>query len=100
MVKNARRTLVDQGTLARDVAASYFVECLIYNMPNALFGKSYQTTMYNLLKWASEGSGFEKLLCQNERLYLFGDAPEQWNRDDSKRLVSALIDLWNKWNEG
>ena len=37
MFKAARDHLVDSNALAKGTAPSYFVECLLYNVPNGLF---------------------------------------------------------------
>jgi hypothetical protein len=99
MFKNARRALVDANFFAWDVAPSYFVECLLFNAPNNLFGPTHQQTMTNVLNWAAIHADYEKMVCQNQRLWLFGSTPEQWQIPKAKELVSGLIDLWNEWND-
>jgi hypothetical protein len=99
VMKNARRKLVEDGVLTKDVAPSYFVECLVYNVPNKLFGPTLQATMYNVLKWAKEEANLDKLVCQNERVCLFGATPEQWSKANAEQLVAGLVRLWNDWNE-
>lgn len=95
-VKNARSRLIDNEVLEEGVAPSYFVECLLYNAPDEVFGGTFQESYFNLLKWM-QASRPEEMLCQNEQLPLFGDAPEQWSVENFKAFRSALIEQWNGW---
>jgi hypothetical protein len=97
-VKNARRKLADDGRLARDVAPSYFVECLLYNVPNArIFGEIDRTYLEALVWLCSNTSSFPNFTCQNEITKLFGSEPEQWDTFRAIRLVDALVIQWNHW---
>ncbi|MBI2100125.1 MAG: nucleotidyltransferase [Candidatus Vogelbacteria bacterium] len=95
--KNARSFLVDNNSLPKETAPSYFLQSLIYNAPDNLFGSNYQTTVFNVLKYLYETpvSGF---LCQNERHLLFGNTPEQWNESDAALTIQKLVELWDNWN--
>ena len=44
MFKAARNHLVDQGELTKDDAPSYFIECLLYNVPDGLFAPKLAPT--------------------------------------------------------
>lgn len=93
--KNARSYLADHQVIRDDLAPSYCVECLLYNVSNAMFVASRQQTYCNILNWLSavDLSGF---LCQNGITPLFGNSPEQWSTSNARQSVSALVDLWNK----
>ncbi len=97
MFKNARTYLVDQGSLSQDVAPSYFVECLLYNLPDAAFGESLQGTLVEAWNWLWQKAPTDKLVCQNEQLALFGNTPEQWDSLKAKKLLEALKVLWQNW---
>jgi hypothetical protein len=94
--KNARTFLVNQGAIAVGLAPSYFLECLIYNVPDELFSSSYQETFIEALNWLNlaDLNGF---VCQNEQIPLFGSSPEQWSVSDAQELINELIYLWNHW---
>ncbi|AKX96031.1 nucleotidyltransferase [Moorella thermoacetica] len=96
MFKNARTYLVDNGTVDAKLAPSYFLECLLYNVPDRFFTTSYQETFYQVLKWLCQTnlSGFT---CQNEQLPLFGSSPEQWSETRAQKLIESLVKLWNQW---
>jgi len=88
MFKNARRYLVEKGRLANGLAPSYFIECLLYNVPDHLFTADRQAAMRGILEWllASNKNGFG---CQNGQVPLFGPTPEQWNPVLADQLINA-----------
>ena len=51
MFKAARNRLVDKGSLTKDYAPSYFIECLLYNVPDDLFAPKLATTYVAILDW-------------------------------------------------
>lgn len=98
MFKNARKHLVDHGALKETVAPSYFIECLLYNMPNALFVNSRPDTMLGILRYLNRGDlDMSKYVCQNGRIYLFGGTPEQWRMDIAQTYIKTVTSLWNTW---
>jgi predicted nucleotidyltransferase len=94
--KNARTYLLENGVIAEALAPSYFLECLIYNVPDDKFETSYQNTFCNVVNWLVEAD-FNDLVCQNEQLLLFGQTPEQWSIQNAKRLTQKLVETWNNW---
>jgi len=90
MFKNIR------SHISEDLAPSYFLECLLYNVPNGKFGSSYQDTFYNIINWLNNNN-LEEFICQNEQLKLFGPTPEQWFVYRAKEFIKELISLWNNW---
>lgn len=99
MFKNARCYLVDQGLISKDSAPSYFLECLLYNVPSDRFRESYQLSYLQVIVWLVESlpANFWSFICQNEQIPLFGNTPEQWTIANAQELVNALISLWSKW---
>lgn len=95
--KNTGKYLVDQGVINEDTAPSYFVECLIYNVPREKFGESYRDTFCNAVNWLNE-TDFTSFVCQNGILDLFGTTPEQWSETSARTFINACIDLWNNWS--
>jgi len=96
LFKNARTYLVDRKIIPSDLAPSYFLECLLYNVPDDKFGSSFQDTFCNVVNWLSRAN-LSQFVCQNEQLRLFGNSPEQWSEDKARQFVRAMIDLWNNW---
>ena len=96
MFKNARTYLVDRGVIPPDLAPSYFLECLLYNVPNDKFGPNLQSTFREVIVWLQK-TDFGRFVCQNEQLLLFGSSPEQWSEDSADRFLEAMVTLWNDW---
>jgi hypothetical protein len=97
--KNIRARLVEKWAIGRDVAPSYFVESLVYNIPNSKFGTSLQETFSNGLDWLSSEADLIQFNCQNGQLKLFGDSDGQWRIDKARTLIKALRRLWDDWYE-
>jgi len=95
--KNARTYLIGQGLLEEDLAPSYFLECLLYNVPDLKFGGSYQRTLIEAFNWLWGTARAEALVCQNEQIPLFGNSSDQWNTSRAKQFLNALKDLWETW---
>ncbi len=94
--KNARTYLVDHGSLSGGVAPSYFLECMVYNVPDGAFGKTFQDTFAAAWNWMRQAKA-STFVCQNEQLPLFGNAPENWDALKANQLLDALKDLWENW---
>jgi len=99
--KNIRNQLVDSEVIPRNEAPSYFIECLLYNVPNNLYGTNYYNTTYNILDYLgnSRNNGLlEKFMCQHDLYDLFGMGDTQWNLNDAKKFISEAIGFWNDWS--
>jgi hypothetical protein len=96
MFKNARNYITDRGLLPKGAAPSYFVECLLFNVPDVHFRTGLRETYYNVVKYLLENS-ISGFMCQNGRLALFGPASTQWNVTDANTFVRGLVNLWDGW---
>jgi Nucleotidyltransferase domain len=96
MFKNARTYLVQRGDIGPDLAPSYFVECLMWNVPDIEFGYSYAQSFQDSLKWLSSAD-VTNFKCQNDVVPLFGATPEQWSHSSARDFVDQLELLWDYW---
>ena len=71
MFKAARNRLVERKALTKDVAPSYFIECLLYNVPNGLFKPELAPTYTGILDWLRTAK-LKEFVCQNGQVPLFG----------------------------
>ena len=94
MFKAARNRLVERGTLKRGNAPSYFIECLLYNVPDELFKPELTRTYTGILGWL-KGTQLKDLKCQNGQVDMFGTGPEQWTVNKARAFVTALQGLWD-----
>ncbi|MCY4023147.1 MAG: nucleotidyltransferase [Anaerolineaceae bacterium] len=95
--KNMRNWLIERGRLNAKTAPSYFVECLLYNVPDSNFINVCDCTVLNVLNWLHQNGVRGDLSCQNGQTYLYGNAPEQWSQDRASQYINALIGMWNNW---
>jgi hypothetical protein len=96
LFKNARSYLVQQRAIAVSLAPSYFLECLIYNVPDNLFVSNAQQAYRNIVEWLRTAD-LEQMMCQNGQQPLFGNTPEQWSLTSARTLVIGLVNLWDHW---
>lgn len=92
VLKNARSHLESRGLITPDVAPSYFVECLTYNAPDAVFSSSRTASLIGFLLWFDKVD-LGRLVAENEQTFLFGPTPEQWSMDNARRFVAAVVGL-------
>ena len=95
MFKAARNHLLESNTITEDAAPSYFIECLLYNVPNTLFQSSPAQTYVGAVNWLSTAT-LRDFKCQNQLVDLFGDSRDQWSVDKAQAFIRALGDLWNE----
>jgi Nucleotidyltransferase domain len=94
--KNARRH--ETAGIEKEAAPSYFLECLLYNVPNATFWAPLSHAYRDCLTWlTAHRDKFDGFQCQNELVKLFGDAPDRWSTTAAEDLLQALSDQWDTW---
>lgn len=92
--KNARSYLVGLGKITKDSAPSYFVESMVYNVPDNLFGQNYALTVQNAINFLWR-QPFNKFICPNHQQLLFGDGSIHWNSDNMTKFLQELTNLRN-----
>ena len=94
--KNIKLDLVDKNVIDEDKIPSYFIQCLLYNVPNCKFESNYQNTVANVFSYLNyqDISGFK---CQNRLTNLFGNSPDQWLLTNAKQFINAATDFWRDW---
>ena len=93
--KNMRNAMIAKGYLAEGVAPSYFLEGMLYNIPNNQFGKSYADTCVNAINWLNKCDR-DSLVCANERYYLLRPNSQVcWNPESFETYLAAVIKFWN-----
>jgi hypothetical protein len=90
-VKRVRRLAEQERMTASGAAPSYLLECLLYNVPDAV----YYSSPDGALKWLSccnreDPVAFSELPCQNGLNQLFGPGPDQWEPEAAGRIIDVL----------
>lgn len=97
IIKNIRNRLVGQSLLNGSAAPSYYLEGLMYNMPDGNFGGSYSDCLLRWMRWM-ESADHSKLTCANEQYYLLDGLPSvTWNSAQCDQFYLLVKHLWNHW---
>lgn len=92
--KNMRNTMIEQKLLAQGVAPSYFIEGMLYNVPDDKFGGTYQGTWiecFNHIVTAKR----DELVCANWMHWLVRDnSPTSWSVANFNSFMAALGKFW------
>jgi hypothetical protein len=95
VLKNMRNHMIQKRILQDGIAPSYFLEGMLYNVPNANFGLSYQRTVANALNWI-DNAKWDELICANEQyLLLHPTSPVTWRAENLRSYLTATIGFWN-----
>ena len=70
ILKNLRGKLVDDNLIKKDIAPSYYLESMLYNVPSGEYRSTYQDRFDSALKWIQESADKSNLVCANEQYYL------------------------------
>jgi hypothetical protein len=93
VVKNARKHAGTDGRTDFNSAKapSYFVECLLYNVPDAIFRAPLPAAYGACLNWLdTHRATMAEFRCQNELVELFGERSDQWSVESANNLITAL----------
>lgn len=96
--KNMRSRMVEDGLIKTGIAPSYYIEGLLYNVPNDKLTSSYQDCVVNTLNWYRQEAKKGDLVCANEQYFLLREGLHTcWQQENCDAFVEAAIGLWNKW---
>jgi hypothetical protein len=95
LFKNMRNRMIDSGVITSDLAPSYFIEGLLYNVPNDRFGGGQTTNFSDVFNWLYVADR-SKFICANERFYLlYEDSRVTWRAAKCIAFLDALAAFWN-----
>ncbi len=95
--KNARNFMVDKNIIADGLAPSYFVEGLLWNVPNSKFGYSHESTFKDTLEFLLSADLSEFTCANGIHRLLRDNANVSWSPGNCSKFLGALRDLWNSW---
>lgn len=97
--KNMRSLMVDGGLIEHGTAPSYYIEGLLYNVPDRLFATRFEDSVVSVLNWYVHEAARDDLLCANEQFYLLRDGFHTcWSPADCDAFIAAAVQLWNEWH--
>ena len=95
VLKNMRSAMVDEGFLRDGVAPSYFLEGMLWSVPNQNFVGSFQQSFENYLYWLERCNAGE-LSCANDLHWLIREGSQIcWNMRDYQTFLAGARQYWN-----
>jgi hypothetical protein len=90
--------MIEGGLIAEGSAPSYYIEGLLYNVPDDQFVGDYQDIFLNTLNWFYKTQDRTEFLCANQQYYLLRDNSHTcWPCADGAKFIDGVIKLWNDW---
>jgi hypothetical protein len=92
IIKNIKRQLVENGVIDKKLAPSYFVECLVYNIPDWIFGESTYKDIIRLSlgHLSLPTTDWSSFMTASHRHVLFGREAWHWDVDKARFFVQEL----------
>lgn len=95
--KNMRNRMIDDGYIANGVAPSYFIEGMLWNVPNSKFAVGYGDSFVNTFNWILQADRTQ-LSCANDLHWLVRDnAPVCWPSANFQTYLTAAEKYWKDW---
>jgi hypothetical protein len=94
--KNMRNVLVDRGVIRAGLAPSYFIEGMLWNVPDDRFGTSFDQTFVETFNYLVNADRTQ-FKCANAIHPLLGIGPVNWDPRNCQSFLDALRHLWNNW---
>jgi len=92
--KRARDALDEDYSLNGDYVPSYFIENLLYNVPDGRYSYNKVDRFEKILTYL-EDTDYSDWLCQNGVTPLFGSGDTKWRTRYANRFISTLRDNWD-----
>jgi hypothetical protein len=92
--KNMRNRMIDEGKLAEGIAPSYYLEGLLWNVPDNLFGFSYWKTVENCINYITYADTTQ-FHCANDLHWLLREGGQvNWSPKNFETFMAALRKFW------
>ena len=97
LFKNMRSRLIANGAIAVGDAPSYFIESLLFNVPDDKFGTNYTLTFLEVMTWLFTAQ-IDALVCANRQHYLVRDSfATCWPCSHCNQFLREVWNLWQNW---
>lgn len=99
--KNARDFYNESWNSWRSIdAPSYFIECLIYNVPERILKRSSRSDRFKeaLDYFQADSTDLESFDQVSEMEPLFGENDTQWDKQSAETMLHRLEEMWDDWH--
>jgi hypothetical protein len=94
VAKNSRNSLIadDETPVRAGSVPSYFLESLLWNVPDRFYRDDLATSYREVIDWLYENPGkLDGMVFPNRMGKLFGDAPDAvWNKSNASAIIAAM----------
>jgi len=95
--KNMRNRMIDDKYIANGVAPSYFIEGMLWNVPEDKFVQSNEDSFVNTFNWMLRADK-TKLACANDLYWLLRDNSNVcWSPANFDAYLATVQEYWNEW---
>jgi hypothetical protein len=95
--KNMRNRMIADGVIQGGVAPSYFIEGMLYNVPNDKFGVSFSNTVVSCFNWIVNADQ-SRFVCANALQWLVRDlSATSWPTASYALFLRRLLEYWSQW---
>lgn len=98
VLRNIRDILINNEIIDDKFAPSYFLECLLYNVPSELYKGSLSSVMLKILNYLIN-CNLNKFVCAHEQFKMFGNNSDAWTVYKARSFINLLIQIWNEYEE-
>ncbi len=74
----------------------YYIECLLYNVPNEMYYSSdnkLSSVFLKIINWLNFAN-LNEFVCQNQIWSLWGNADGFWNQYDARQFINDIIEFY------
>ena len=87
--KNIKSYLVSNSVISESIVSSYFIECLLYNVPDNYYQNyNIEKRFFGILNYLLNEPNFMEMKTQDEQNYLFGDSDNQWDKKHALKFLN------------
>jgi hypothetical protein len=95
--KNMRNRMVQDKYLEDGVAPSYFLEGMLWNVPNEKFGTNFESSWVGAFNWLIQADE-TKLACANDLYWLIRENSHNcWSSANFNAFLNAASKYWDDW---
>lgn len=96
--RNIRDILIANSVIDDKFAPSYFLECLLYNIPNKIYEGKMSNTMLKILNYLIN-CNLNKFVCAHEQFKMFGNNSDAWTIYKARSFINLMTQIWEEYEQ-
>lgn len=95
IVKNMRNRMISANIIGEDLVSSYYIEGMLWNVPDPSFGGTYMNTVANCLNYLHNANRSNLMCANNLRRLLMDGRPDALPAASFNTFITKSIEFWN-----